>query len=241
MSEQMNAPMLPPPSGVSEWISVWRDALTKPNEQTFVRIAQSPNAKLTTALLWVFLGSLVNILLASLVQGAIVRQMMQNSDFGVDGFPNAAGGGLVAAFCGAPVAAVVSVVGFAIFVGIVQLIAKMFGGRGTFDQLAYVTAAIVAPFSLINSVFTLLAAIPYVGLCFGFVSLLAVVYVIALEVMAVKGVNQFGWGPALGSYFLPFLVLACCFSIGVIGLLRALGPGINEIFNSIQQSLPSAP
>ncbi len=153
MSEQMNAPMLPPPSGVSEWFSVWRAALTKPSDQTFATIAQSPNAKLTTALLWVFLGSLVNALFASLVQGAIIRQMMQNSDFGGNGFPQM-GGGLVAAICGAPVGAVVSVVAFMIFVGIVQLIAKMFGGRGTFDQLAYATAAIVAPFSLINSVLT---------------------------------------------------------------------------------------
>jgi hypothetical protein len=167
--------------------------------------------------------------------------MMQNSEFGGTEFPRMVGGGLVAVICGAPIAAIISVVGFAIFVGVVQLIAKMFGGLGTFDQLAYATAAIVTPFSLINSIFTLLAAIPYVGLCFGFVSLIAVVYVIALEVMAVKGVNQFGWGPAIGSYFLPFLVLACCVSLGVIGILRALGPGINEIFNSIQQSLPSAP
>lgn len=241
MSEQMNAPMLPPPSGISEWFSVWRDALTRPSDQTFATIAQSPNAKLTTALLWVFLGSLVNILFASLVQGALFRQMMQNSNIGGNEFPRMVGGGLVAAICGAPIGAIVSVVGFVIFVGVVQLIAKMFGGSGTFEQLAYATAAIVAPFSLINSVFTLLAAIPFVGLCFGLVSLLAVVYVVALEVMAVKGVNQFSWGAALGSYFLPFLVLICCVSIGVIGILRALGPGINEIFNSIQQSLTPAP
>ena len=241
MSEQMNAPMLPPSSGVSEWVSVWRDALTKPSDLTFARIAQSPNAKLTTALLWVFLGSLVNALFASLVEGAIFRQFMQNSNFGGNAFPRAAGGGLVAAICGAPIAAIISVVGFVIFVGVVQLLARMFGGRGTFEQLAYATAAIVAPFSLVNSVLTLLSAIPFAGLCFGFVSLLAVLYVVALEVMAVKGVNGFGWGPALGSYFLPFLVLICCLSIGVIAILRALGPGINDIFNSIQQSLTPVP
>ncbi len=238
MSEQMNTPMLPPPSGVSEWISVWRDALTKPSDQTFARIAQSPNAKLTTALLWVFLGSLVNLLFASLVQGVLFRQMMQNSDFGGNGFPRMAGGSLLAAVCAGPI---ISVIGFVIFVGIVQLLAKMFGGRGTFEQLAYSTAAIVAPFSLINSVFTLLAAIPFVGLCFGLVSLIGVLYVIVLEVMAVKGVNQFGWGQALGSYFLPFLVVFCCLSLGVIGILRVAGPGINEIFNSIQQSLTPVP
>src|SRR5690349_9139047 len=171
MSEQMNAPMLPPPSGVSEWVSVWRDALTKPSDQTFARIAQSPNAKLTTALLWVFLGSLVNLLLASLVQGAVFRQIMQNSNFGGNAFPRTFGGGLFAVVCGAPIAAIISVVGFLIFVGVVQLLARMFGGRGTFEQLAYATAAIVTPFSLVNSVLTLLTAIPFVGLCFGLVSL----------------------------------------------------------------------
>lgn len=240
MSEQMNAPMLPPPSGVSEWISVWRDALTKPSDQTFARIAQSPNAKLTTALLWVFLGSLVNTLLGSLVQGAIFRQMMQNSDFGRNGFPMV-GGGFVGVICGAPIAAVISVVLFAAIVGVVQLIAKMFGGRGTFDQLAYTIAAIFTPISLINSVFTLLAAIPFVVYCAGLIGLLLFVYMVVLQVMAVKGVHQFGWGQAAASLLLPFFVLCCCLSVGVIGILRAAGPGINEIFNSIQQSLTPVP
>lgn len=237
MNEQMNAPMLPPPSGVSEWFSVWRDAVTKPSEQTYSRIALSPNAKLTTALLWVFLGSLVNFFLASLVQGAAMRQMMQNSNFGTDGFP-AAGGGLVAAICGAPIAAVISVVLFALVTGIVQLLAKMFGGRGTYDQLAYSFAAIATPFSVISGVIALLSAIPFAGACFGVLGLLVGLYVIVLEVMAVKGVNQFGWGQAIGSLLLPVFALFCCVSIGVIGILQALGPGISDIFNSLTPPAP---
>jgi hypothetical protein len=241
MSEQMNAPMLPPPSGVSEWFSVWRDALTKPSDQTFARIAESPRAKATTALLWIFLGSLVQFFLFSLVQGRIMRQMMQNSNFGANGFPNAASGGLVATICGAPIGAVVAVVVFAIVVGVVQLIAKMFGGRGTFDQLSYAIAAIVAPFYLVSGILSLLSAIPYAGFCFGIIGFLAGIYVLVLEVMAVKGVNQFGWGQAIASLLVPVIAVACCVSIGVIGILRLLGPGINEIFNSIQQSLTPVP
>jgi len=238
MSEQMNAPMLPPPSGVREWVSVWRDAITKPSEQTFSRIALSPNAKTSTALLWVFLGSLVNFFLASLVQGAFMRQIMQNSDFGVEGFPQGAGGGLIAAICGAPIAALVSVALFALIIGIVQLIAKMFGGRGTFDQLVYAIAAIVTPFYLISSVLTLLTAIPYAGICFGIVGLLAGLYSLVLQVMAVKGVNQFGWGQAIGSLFLPVLAITCCVSVGLIGILSMLGPGISDIFNALTPPAP---
>jgi hypothetical protein len=234
MNEPTNAPMLPPPSGVSEWISVWRDALTKPSEQTFSRIALSPNAKITTALLWVFLGSLVNFFLASLVQGQIMQQLMQNMDFGAQGFPPpAAGGGLISAICGAPIFAIVQVVLFAAVVGVVQLIAKMFGGRGTFDQLAYAIAAIVTPFYLISAVLTLLSAIPYVFYCLGPLGFLLGLYVLALEVMAVKGVNQFGWGQAIASLLLPVLVLACCLAVGIIGIVQAIGPNLTEFFNSL--------
>lgn len=238
MSEQMNAPMLPPPSGVSEWVSVWRDALTKPSDLTYSRIASSPNAKATTALLWIFLGSLVNFLLASLVQGRIMNQMLQNSDLGINGLPQGASGGLITAICGAPIGALISVVMFAIVVGVVQLIAKMFGGRGTFDQLAYAIAAIVAPFYLVSSALTLLSAIPAVGFCFGLLGLLAGLYVLVLEVMAVKGVNQFGWGQAIASLLLPILAIACCISIVLVGIFQALAPQMRDLFNSIATPMP---
>ena len=106
MSEQMNAPMLPPPAGVSAWLSTWREAITRPNEQTFARIAQSPQAKSTTALLWIFLTSLLSSFLASLVQGTVVRQMLQNSGLEADQFvaPTLANT-LISSICGAPLAA----------------------------------------------------------------------------------------------------------------------------------------
>ena len=226
-----NAPMLPPPAGVSEWFSVWRDAITKPSEQTFAAIAQSPRAKATTALLWVFLGSLVNFFLASLVQGRIMRQFMQNPNFGGNAFPNA-GGGLITSICGAPIAAVVGVVLFAIIIGVVQLLARMFGGRGTFDQLAYAIAAIVTPFYFLSGVLTLLSAIPFAGFCFGIIGALAALYVLVLEVMAVKGVNQFGWGQALASMLLPVFAIACCLSVALIGVIRALAPNLPNIFST---------
>jgi Yip1-like protein len=238
MSEQMNTPMLPEPSGVSGWLPTWREAVTRPSEQTFARISSSPQAKSTTALLWVFLGSLVNFFLASLVQGAMVRNMFQNSDFNLDQFGGGAGSSLITAICGAPVAAIVSTVVFAVFVGVVQLVAKMFGGRGTFDQLAYAIAAIVTPFYFISGALSLLGAIPYVGLCFGLLGLIAGLYVLVLEVMAVKGVNQFGWGQAAGSFLVPLFVVVCCLAVGLFGIFQMMGPRISEIFDSINQSLP---
>jgi hypothetical protein len=135
---------------------------------------------------------------------------------------------------------VVAVVVFAILVGVVQLLARMFGGRGTFDQLAYAIAAIITPFSVVSGVLSLLSAIPvpFIGLCFGLLGFAAGIYVLVLEVMAVKGVNQFGWGQAIGSLLLPVLAFACCISVVVGALLSAVSPQLMDIFNSIMTPMP---
>jgi hypothetical protein len=101
---------------------------------------------------------------------------------------------------------------FAIFMAVVQWIAKMFGGKATNDQLAYTVAAVVAPYSLVSAVLVLLSAIPYVGFCFNIVVGLGGLYVLVLQLMSIKAVNRFGWGPAIASYFIPGLAifLVCC-------------------------------
>ena len=237
MNEPTNAPMLPPPSGVSEWFSVWRDAITRPSDQTFARIAQSPNAKLTTAFLWIFLSSLVSSLLALPARGVWMSQIMQNA--GLEGqLPNVADSGVMAVICGIPISAVVAVVVFAIVVGIVQLLARMFGGRGTYDQLAYALAAILTPYYLLTGVLGLLSAIPFVVYCAGLLGFGLLLYVVVLEVMAVKGVNQFEWWQAIVSLLLPVFGVICCISLAVAGLFSVLAPQLNEIFNSIPTPMP---
>jgi hypothetical protein len=232
MSEQMNTPMLPPPSGVAEWFSVWKDAVTKPSDQTFARIALSPNAKLTTALLWVFLAALVSSFLTALVPNPYLNQMMQNYNPGSTNLNGGAGAILVRLVCGAPIAAVIAVVFFLIGVGIIYLLAKMFGGRGTFDQLAYAFAAFQTPISLVIGVLGLLSAIPFARACFGLVSLALLLYSLALAVMAVKGVSQFGWGQAAGAVLLPVVLFCCCLSVGAFAAVNALRNNAPEIFDS---------
>jgi hypothetical protein len=235
MNEQNNTPLSPEPSGFSSWWSIWMEVITKPGEQTFARLAVSPNAKLSTAFLWVFLGSLLNFFVATLMQGAIMRQFQQLGYGNLSG--SGFGGGFLAVICGAPIGAVISVVFFAMFTGVVQWVAKMFGGTGTFEQLAYVFAAITIPFTVISSVLTLFAAIPFVGVCFGLLGFAAGIYAIVLELMAVKGVNQFGWGQAAGSLFLPGIVLFCCVAAVFAGIFALLAPAIRDTFNQLNQGL----
>ncbi|MEO8358169.1 MAG: YIP1 family protein [Chloroflexota bacterium] len=211
-------------------LQIWRKALTKPSEQTFLEIASSPNARATTAYLWVFVASLIQIFLTALVQSQLYGNLAEQYGLGADvlGNRNGVASVLTGAICGAPIGAIVTTLFFAIGVFVVQWIAKMFGGRGTSDQLAYAMAAIIAPYSIISGIVTLFSAIPYVGLCFTAVLAIGSIYILVLEVMAVKGVNQISWGAAIGSLLIPGLVIGfiCACLVGVS--LATLLPLIRE-------------
>ncbi len=236
MSNQMpDAPMMP--AAPASFFQTWIPALTKPSEQTYATIAASPNAKASTAYLWVFLSSIVASLFTLIIQGATLRNQLAQSGVGADRLGNGFGAVLITLLCGTPIFAAIGTIFFAIGVAIVQWIAKMFGGKGTNDQLTYTFAAISVPYSLVSSIFILLSAIPFVGFCFRIILGLAGIYIIVLEIMAIKGVNQFGWGPAIGSLFIPGLVvgLFCCCLLAILG--AAMGPVIGNIFSTINQSL----
>jgi hypothetical protein len=236
MNEQSNVPMTS--AAPEPFYQVWMKAISRPSEHTYAALVASPNARSGTAYLWYFIGATVSWLLSALVPNQAYLQMMQEyipSDGQLD--PSVIGGSLISALCGAPVAGAIGTLFFAIGVAIIQWIAKMFGGRGNSEQLAYAFSAILTPFLFISGVLTLLSAVPYAGLCFSGISLLAGLYALVLEIMAVKGVNQFGWGEAIGSVLIPSLVVVFFCACLVIGGLMVMGPAISEIFNQINQSL----
>ena len=126
---------------------------------------------------------------------------------------------------------------FAISVALIQWVAKLFGGTGSFDKLAYAFSAVYLPYSVITAVLTLLGIIPFVGILTGLIGLALFIYTIVLGVLAVKAVNGLDTGKAVGAVILPglaiFLVICCCAIIAGI----AMGSVFNDVFNSINQSL----
>jgi hypothetical protein len=171
-----------------------------------------------------FVASLIQFFLSALVQ----RQMMNNLGrygFDVNQFGPRGGIGsiLIGMICVAPILAALSTLLFAVMVAIIQWLARMFGGTGSYDRLAYAMAAIAAPVTILTGVLNLFGAIPYAGICFGLLGFLAGLYVLVLQLLAIKGVNQIGWGGALGAYFIPILVLvficACLTGVSVAALI----------------------
>ena len=248
MNDQMNVPMSPEPpqpSGISQWFSTWMTAVTNRSEQTYARMAEHPDALTPNrAFTWVFLAGTIAALISGILQTIVTLAGFAPQTPGLaDLFGSAQGGvafSLGISICVSPIAGALGVLFFAIGVGIIQWIAKMFGGVGTFSKLAYTMAAVSVPFTVFSSVLTPLSSIPYLGVCTGLLSLLVGIYALFLEVTVVKGVNQFGWGQAIGSFFLPTVIILCCalLPIGVIAAMRLLGPQIGNTFSTISSSLP---
>ena len=241
MNEQSNTPMSAGPAGIAGWFSTWMTAVTKPNEQTFASMAEHPDAMSNSrAFTWVFLAGTISALISGVFQAILGLAGFSSTPGLADLFGSAERGvafTLGITMCISPVAGAVGALFFAIGVGIIQWVAKMFKGTGTFSQLAYTMAAVSVPFTLVYSVLTPFSAIPYVGICTGLVSSLLGLYALALEIMAVKGVNKFGWGQAIGSVLLPSLVLVCCVFVVVAGM-AALGVAVGDTFNSVNQTFP---
>lgn len=232
----MTAPEYPPTQGA---LPVWTKVLTQPKEQTFLEIIGHPEAKAKTAYIWVFIAGtltgLINSLTRFLIMLAGLKQVAPDLG-GLPFSPAAFGiGGLVGAICGAPIAGLFSVIGFALGVAIIHATAKFFGGEGSFDKLAYAFGAIAAPVSLISALLVPFSAVPFAVFCTLPVLLVLSIYVVFLQVTAVKAVYRFGWGDAAATFFLPGILAGLLCGFLTLVLIKAAGPSFLQIFQQLQQ------
>jgi hypothetical protein len=223
MSEELDTPVLSQPPEELPWFQVWVNALSRPSEATYVELVRDPKASSGRAYLWVFFTSLIGYMFIML--GQFVG-LGWSAMFGNSPAMGSGEGGLLALTCQVPVAAVLSIISLTISAGITQLIAHALGGTGSFSKLVYAIAAYLAPLTLISGV---LSVIPFVNL----LSIPLGIYGIVLNVIAVKSVNQFGWGRAVLSSFIIFAFALVLVAVIVIAILALLGPAINGIFSNV--------
>lgn len=231
--------------GPAGWLPVWIKAVTRPSEQTYIEIADHPDAASKTAYIWVFLAGTISGVIqafASTIRMAtgaapVLDQIPGLSQYlpaeVLNGSGGNAGMSLIGGICAAPVAGIMTVIFFALGVAIIQWIAKLFGGTGSYEKLVYVLAAITVPFTLVSSVSVLLSVIPFVGLCMSVISFGLGIYALILQVMAVKSINRFGWGPAAGAVFIPgCAVFFFCMCLAIGGMML-LVPVLSDSFGSL--------
>jgi hypothetical protein len=125
------------------------------------------------------------------------------------------------------------VLGLMISAGLTQLIASALGGTGSYSKLVYAFATYSAPLAIISSI---VGSIPYVN----YLAFPLSIYGMVLNVIAVKAVNQFGWGKAIASSWLilaSILLVVVLVAVMVIAILTLLGPIIGSVFSGIIQGL----
>lgn len=181
------------------WITAWSKALAGPRD-TFAPLMHDTNASINRAFSWIAAASaVIMILFVALVQ----RDAINNMDLAqIYGFP--------ALLCAVPGGAVVGLALFALYTGITHGLAKVLGGSGIYERLAYIYAAYTAPLLV---VVVLLTITGYV------LPLILGLYILVLNVFAVRAVYRMGWVQAVvcGGW-LPGLLLA----VGIVILVEGL-------------------
>lgn len=210
------------------WWETWVKALTQPKVEAYEQIANDPDASLLSASLWVFLGTLVAMFISLPISFALNPQMIEAmQEIKIGGEGGALTVALIVMLCMTPLAGVLAVLGLMFSTAVIQLVARLFGGQGSFGQLYYTFAAFTGPITPISA---LISVIPLVN-CLGiFVS----IYSLVLQVIAIKATNRFGWGAAVASLLIPgvvVLVVICC---GVAAMASVLGPAMEETLRQLQ-------
>jgi len=223
------------------WFDTWIRAVTKPSVANFEEIARDPGASLGRAYLWVALASIISSLISTLVitlQGTFSSLMSEQMGEGVGGILFGSSIGTI--LCGVPILVIVGLIGFTIITGVIQLIAKLLGGVGTFTATAYVVSAIGFSLGIVTSLLTLLNIIPFLACLTAPILIALGIYGIALQVIAVKAVHQFGWGSAVISVLglvILLAILGACVAAVVVAGLATLAPSIGNVFSNVLEGL----
>jgi hypothetical protein len=190
------------------------NVITHPSDTSF--LAEMPKAD--WMMVWVQLGILVVV---GVVLG-LVTGLLGSAIAGATGSANL-GGSLaaltVATSAGSAFLRIIFIpLFFFIGVGIQYLIAKAFGGQGTFLQQSYTQLLYKVPLDIIGYVAgALFGFIPVLGFFLsGLVSLVLLVYSIVLNIFQIKATHRLTGGKAAAVVLIPYAVLL------VLGLLCAV-------------------
>lgn len=213
----------------------WMNVITKPGEATFEAERHQPQANLTTALIWIVIaavvlaiGNAIGALIGSLIGGggaSMTRMFLDQANLPPEVVAqlraSAAGGagGVAGAFCGALIAAPIF---FLIGSGIYFLIARLFGGTGTFEEQTYLLAASAAPITIVSG---LVGIIPLLGGCVG---LLLAIYQLVLNYFALKVTHGLTSGKASAVVLIPVAIFFLCICLGAVGFVILIGAVVNN-------------
>jgi hypothetical protein len=179
-------------------LEIWILALVKPKVQTYAKLLTQTQISKSKAYNWIFIGSLGVACSLTYLHGFIVNPV----------FPGRASQTLyLMNFLGQTIAiAVFLVFGLILIGGFIQVVARILGGTGSFEEFVYIFGAYFAPLGVISGIISFIPYIQFIGI------ILVIAYGAVLTIVAVKAVNQFDWVRAILTSAFIFLIGFICFT-----------------------------
>lgn len=225
-------PVEPIPEEQLSWLDIWGYAISKPTVSTFRELLLDPKSQ-RTPYLWVGMALLSSYLIQIGLQALFgvsslnnLTSQMENQFGGLGPFLGTAS--LMSLVCCAPFAALLGVLGFIISCAIYNLLAKMFGGSGTFRQVAFTASTFYVPLTVIMAV---LGSLPVAG---PFLVFPVTIYMLVLFGISINAVHAIGGGKAAAVILIPLVVLIIFGGILAVVSFAALAPAIQQMEGGIQ-------
>lgn len=218
------------------WQEVWTLVVTDGSVLAFDRILNDPKATASRAFLWIFLISTFSAVVNS------VLTVVQWNSMPAVAYPytfNPSAVFVPMLLCSTLLAGALSILALVISGGLIHLIAKAFGGKGTFSEWLYIYGAIAAPFIIISVILGLISVIlPEAALAFSCISLVVAIYQLVLQGRGLMALHDFTGGQAAGTIAIAiFAMFAIAFVIAFCIISTLVGGAIGEIFPQIMQTL----
>jgi len=228
-------PSLPPSEPLnSKWYEIWLDVWTHPGEEAFWGILKERNHSVGRAFIWVAVTSLILAVASIIGYVPLYRSFMSNiGAVNTVEFFNTTSL-LTFGICSVILTPIFAILGLVISSGIYHLISKLFGGSGAWSDLVFCLGAVIAPGSIITGVlmipYVLFSNFPaiwwLVAIFIGILSLIVSIYVIVLNVNAIRGAERIGTWQAILTIFLPIIIIGvlsvCCVSLTIPSFINSV-------------------
>jgi MFS family permease len=218
------------PEKPRKWYEIWWDVWIHPGLAPFKAILSEPGNNITRGFIWIGVTSFI-VTLVSYLFSALVSNLMADA-IGGEMFKNYSGY-TISYICGILLSPLFAILGIAVSALVYHWIAKLLGGRGNWNDLLFCLSAVNAPASIIGGVIALISLLffqsPVLLFLPTMVALALAVYILVLNVNAIKAAEDVGTWPALGAIFIPTLigvaVVTCCSLVILVPVISTLVSG----------------